>query len=95
MITKKSIRLPSGETVNGIVVGINRSVDHFNEITLEDGTTLKAKLVVTEVARIPNEWDENGYPRYVIFSHNAVTVARCPDQLRKLDDSTDGNERVQ
>ena len=71
---KISTVLPSGEQVWGTPVPINRSVEHFSELFLEDGTTLKVKVVPTNVLRIDGHWDVEGNPMYLLKSQTLVVI---------------------
>ena len=65
-----------------IPVDIVESTDRFSEVRLEDGTTLKTKMVPLEVVRVNNQWDPSGNPIYRLKSQNIV-VADAPRHLRK------------
>ena len=52
--------------------------EHWNEYLLDDGTVFKIKLVVTEIARVKDRYDENGDPIYAAI-HTQVTAV---DALR-------------
>ena len=75
---KKTLTLPSGEMVQGTFVNVSESVERFTDINLEDGTTLRAKVSVTEVARVDGRWDDDGNPLYFVKSQTVVTVAKTP-----------------
>ena len=56
--------------------------EDWNEYLLMDGTTIKMKLVVSEVFRVADKFDNEGNPAYVVRSKN-VLVVRSPDNLKK------------
>lgn len=56
--------------------------EDWNEYQLMDGTSIKLKLVVSEIFRIPDEYDNERNPVYVVRSNN-VLVVRSPDNLKK------------
>lgn len=56
--------------------------EDWNEYQLMDGTTIKMKLVVGEIFRVPDEFDKEGNPTYVVKSNN-VLVVRAPDNLKR------------
>ena len=45
---------------------------------VEDGTILRAKLSVAEVARVDGRWDDDGNPLYFVKSQTVITVAETP-----------------
>ena len=61
---------------------IQRSNEQWSEHLLGDGSVVKLKVVVTEIWRVVNEYDNEGNPVYVVKSRNVVTVT-APDELRK------------
>lgn len=80
---KKRLTLPSGETVEGTFISVIESTERFTDIKLEDGTILKAKVSVAEVARMDGRWDDDGNPLYFVKSQTVITVAKTP--FRKED----------
>ena len=75
---KKRLTSPSGETVEGTFVDVIESTERFTDIKLEDGTILKAKASVAEVARVDGHWDDDGNPLYFVKSQTVITVAKTP-----------------
>lgn len=73
---KRRIVLPTGDEVEGRFVGIVESTERFTDIKLEDGTILKVKLSVSEVAKSETEKDENNNPLYYVKTQVVVTVAK-------------------
>lgn len=55
--------------------------ENWNEYKLNDGSTLKVKLVLTGVKRL-KKWNIDGSPLYLVNSHNAVRVVDVPKELR-------------
>ena len=64
------------------MVGFRTSGEHFNEYLLDDGTVFKIKLVVTEIARVTDRFDEKGNPIY-LATHTQVTAVDAPESVRK------------
>lgn len=52
--------------------------EDWNIYRLPDGSKLKVKLVVSAVFRIKGQYDELGYPMYVVNSTNAITPVPKP-----------------
>ena len=84
MWEKRIVEDESGHQVDSTVIGVTESTERFSEITLDDGTMLRAKLVVIEACRLDNRWDPaTGNPIYLIQSQNIVSVVNAPDELRE------------
>jgi len=82
MSNKVKIRLPDGREVDATPIEINQANEQWNHYLLEDGSTLKVKLVITKVSRIDNEYDAERNPVYLFQSTNVVSV-NCPENLKK------------
>ena len=52
--------------------------EYWNEYKLEDGTTLKVKLVLRGVKRL-NQYEPDGTPIYAINSMNVVRAVDVPE----------------
>ncbi len=72
----------SGEEVEADIIGFRAAGEHWNEYLLDDGTVFKIKLVVTEIARVKDRYDENGDPIYAAI-HTQVTAVDAPESLRR------------
>ncbi len=55
--------------------------EHWNTYKLNDGTTLKVKLVLQGVKRL-QKCDPSGYPIYLIKSANIVRAVDVPQELK-------------
>lgn len=78
------VRTRDGNMVEGFDVPIDQSNEKFNEYTLNDGTVLRAKLVVTAVVKVKNQWDQDGNPVYTVQHQTIVRVAQAhPGSKRK------------
>jgi hypothetical protein len=75
----------SGEEVEADIIGFRAAGEHWNEYLLDDGTVFKIKLVVTEIARVKDRYDENGDPIYAAI-HTQVTAVDAPETLRRPPD---------
>ena len=60
----RKFRQFGGDEVEAEVVGFRTSGEHWNEYLLDDGTVFRIKLVLTEVARLKDQYDANGDPIY-------------------------------
>ena len=74
--------MPGGGQADAVPVDVNQSSEQWNTYLLDDGSTLRAKLVVTKVVRVENQYDAEGNPVYIFNSQNICTV-QSPENLRK------------
>jgi len=70
------------QEVDATDVEFNTRREDWNEYQLMDGTIIKMKPVVSEIFKVPNEFDNEGNPVYIVRSNN-VLVVRSPDNLKK------------
>lgn len=80
---KKTMPDQLGNEITGELVEVVESTDRFSDITLEDGTKIRLKPVVTEVIRGDKQWDPDGNPIYVVRSTTVVTVSNVKDSLKQ------------
>ena len=74
-----------GRQVSGTDVSYNTYNEAWNEYMLEDGTTLRLKVIVKRVVRT-DAYNPDGTPVYIVQSQN-VLDSRVPEILRR-----EGNE---
>jgi len=58
--------------------------EHWNEYKLDDGTTMKVKLIVKGVRRAKDQHTPDGNPIYSVQATNVVRVFNVPKKLRKI-----------
>lgn len=73
---------PNGRVVDAELVDVQSSQESWSQYLLGDGTTLKLKIVVTEIWRAVDEFDNDGNPLYIVKSGN-ILVVNAPDEIRK------------
>jgi hypothetical protein len=73
---------PNGRVVDAELADVQSSQESWSQYLLGDGTTLKLKVIVTEVWRAVGEYDNDGNPLYIAKSNN-ILVVNAPDELRK------------
>lgn len=78
----RKITGPDGQQHDATMLNFRTTSEDFNEYLIDDGTVLKLKVVVTEVARIEGFYDPQGNPAYIVNSTNVVSVD-APDEMRK------------
>lgn len=71
-----------GRRVEAEVVNFEAKAEGWNQYALEDGTSLKMKLVLLEVVRLVDEYGPTGDPVYV-FSAQQIVGSASPDNLKK------------
>lgn len=71
-----------GKEVDATVIEVNQESSYWNNYLLDDQSVLKLKVILTKVARIDNEYDQEGNPVYVVQATNIVRVD-CPESLKK------------
>lgn len=82
-MAKRTIDLPGRGLTEVEEVGYRTLSDEFwNEYLLDDGSRVRVKIVVTEVLRVPDEYDQQGNRVYILNSTN-VMVINTPDEFRK------------
>lgn len=73
---------PGQEPKDAELVDIASSQEPWTECHLADGSTIKSKLVVSEVWKILNEFNADGDPVYVVKAQ-VVTSTVTPEHLRR------------
>lgn len=71
-----------GEQVEATEVKFETRKEDWNEYQLMDGSVLRMKVVVAEVYRIENVYDEENNPVYQVKSTNLLVV-KSPDALKR------------
>ncbi|MCK5669768.1 hypothetical protein KAI10_00150 [Candidatus Bathyarchaeota archaeon] len=66
---------------DAVEVDFSEEKEFWNEYTLEDGTTLKVKLVLRGVKRLAR-YEPDGTPVYVINSMNVVRAINVPPEIK-------------
>lgn len=81
-VRRKITMGPGGPSKDAELVDVQQSSEQWNQYLLGDGSVIRLKVVVTEVWRILDEYDQEGNPAYVVRSRNVLTIT-APDELRK------------
>lgn len=85
------VRLPNGREVKAMDVDFETVREDWNEYTLEDGTILKFKTVVSSIIRTEDYDPMTGNPSYHVRSTNMVRV-KVPEELKRLPAARKSNE---
>ena len=70
-----------GKEVEAEDVSFSIVREDWNTYQLHDGTELRMRLVLSEIFRIPGEFDPEGNPVYVTKSSNML-IAKRPADLK-------------
>ena len=73
----RQITGPDGTKLSGIPIGVTESTERFSELTLDDGSVLKTKVVTFEAVRLEDR-DGEGNPMYVLKNQVVFTVVDSP-----------------
>ena len=79
----KIVNPSTGKIIEGNIVEIKNPLDLSHNIELSDGTILNFNLVVSRIVRVPDQYDNDGNPFYIMQSSNVLAVINSPDNLRK------------
>ena len=67
-----------GKPYDLVSVPIDSSAEQYNTYHLQDGTTLRVRLVMMDVLKAEGAFDQEGNPIYLLKSQNVVTVIPKP-----------------
>lgn len=71
-----------GREVDATEIDFQIRKEDWNEYQLMDGTIIKMKLVISEIFRITDLYDNEGNPVYQIKSTNVAAI-KSPDNLKR------------
>lgn len=71
-----------GQMVDAEIIDFEADKEQWSTYILHDGTSLKVKAVVTEVARLEGIYAPNGDPVYMIQASQIMHVS-APESLRR------------
>lgn len=82
------MRITQKDIVEATDIDFTEEKESWNTYKLNDGTTLKVKLVLRGVKRL-KKYNQDRLPIYLIQSQNIVRTTNVPEELKaKLKDST-------
>lgn len=80
---EKSVKIPYlGRSVDGVEMDFKTINEEWNEYQISDGSTIRIKLVMTNIVKLSEEVDRDGTPVYVAKTSN-VMAASLPGATRK------------
>ncbi len=74
-------KIPRDALKDAVEIDFSAEKEFWNEYKLEDGTTLKVKLVLRGVKRL-TRYEPDGTPVYVINSMNVVRAINVPSEIK-------------
>jgi hypothetical protein len=80
----RRIDIPGRGPVDVNEIGFRPVQEFWSEYVLDDGTSVRLKLVVTAVYSVPDAFDADGNPMYLVNSTNVMAV-NAPESLRRKD----------
>jgi hypothetical protein len=69
------ITLPDGRKVPATEVSIKKAIENWNEYELDDGNTIRIKLVVVRVLKTLEKDPVTGEPVYITNTQNLMAMA--------------------
>jgi hypothetical protein len=76
------VNIPGSGEIDVDEIGFEPVQESWNEYRLADGATLRLRLVLAAVYRVPGARDADGNPIYAARSTNVMSV-ETPDDLRE------------
>jgi hypothetical protein len=74
---------PDNRTVEGFDVPVESSTERWTELKLEDGSILRVKPAIASIVRIPDLYDPDGNPLYVVRGSMMMSVVESPEKLQR------------
>jgi hypothetical protein len=74
---------PGGPSLDGVEVTVTEANEAWSKVTLEDGTVIKLKPVVTSVVRAKGQYDAEGNPLYIVKTSLILIPEQVPTNLKR------------
>ena len=79
----KNIKVPyQGKSYDALDMEFKTIKEEWNEYETSDGSSIRLKVVVTNIARVKGQYDKVGNPIYVVRSSNVVSIV-SPENLKQ------------
>jgi len=73
---ERIVKVPyQGLTVDGIEVDFKALREEWNEYEASDGSTVRLKVIVTNIVRLKDKFDSVDNPIYVVKSSNVLSTS--------------------
>jgi hypothetical protein len=80
---KVNFPTPASPQRDGWEVPVRESTERWTEVTLEDGTVIRLKIMVIGAVRIDGEYDADGNPAYSLKMNPLIITANSDPRLRR------------
>jgi len=80
-LAEMQVQITPQDIIEGEDVDFQEETEHWNVYKLNDGTTLKVRIIVTAVKRL-KKFRPDGDPLYIIQSQNVVRALNVPASLK-------------
>ena len=71
-----------GKIAEGLDMDFKTIKEEWNEYQVNDGTIIRMKVVVTNIAKLTDKYDKEGNPIYLVKSSNVLSIS-APEKLKK------------
>lgn len=80
---ERTIKVPfEGKTVDGLDMDFKSIKEDWNEYQINDGTIVRMKVVVVNIAKLTDKYDNEGNPVYIVKTSNVLAIS-APEKLKK------------
>jgi len=80
---ERTIKVPfEGKTVDGLDMDFKSIKEDWNEYQINDGTIVRMKVVVVNIAKVTDKYDNEGNPVYIVKTSNVLAIS-APEKLKK------------
>jgi len=80
---ERTIKIPfEGKTVDGLDMDFKSIKEDWNEYQINDGTIVRMKVVVVNIAKLTDKYDNEGNPVYIVKTSNVLAIS-APEKLKK------------
>jgi len=80
---ERTIKVPfQGKTVDGLDMDFKSIKEDWNEYQINDGTIVRMKVVVVNIAKVTDKYDNEGNPVYIVKTSNVLAIS-APEKLKK------------
>jgi hypothetical protein len=80
---KTRVQVPGGAFLDAVEVSVESSSEKWSEYTLQDGSQIRIKQALIEVARVIDQYDAEGNPLYHVKAQPILTIISAPERLKK------------
>jgi hypothetical protein len=82
-VAKIKTQMPDGTLVDATEVPVEESNERWTDLTLQDGTKMRIKTTVVNVARVDGIYDPQGNPLYIVNGLPTMVIMEVPEKLKQ------------